>query len=232
VFIDFSNNQSDRGLFIIVEGNIGSGKSTFCSMLGQHRTEKGRRCTVFPEPIYKPRFKNLLNRFYKNQKRWALTFQVHALTERYRQHRLAAQLALSGIDVIQDRSIYADSCFGLTLHNSGDMDDEEWGIYTDLFGAMKHDLRYPDAMIYLRVNPEICKEKIDQRSRDVEGGIDLGYLQKLHEEHESLAKDMRNFIPVIAVDWTFEGFRIASINDTLEDVISERKRFVRDFRGI
>ena len=42
----------------------------------------------------------------------------------------------------------------------------------------------PDGFIYLRAEPKLCKKRMTQRARSEEGGVELGYLEQLHQMHE------------------------------------------------
>ena len=54
----------------------------------------------------------------------------------------------------------------------------------------------PDGFIYLRAEPEMCKERMTRRARSEEGGVELHYLQKLHMLHEEWLRGVR------ALAWT------------------------------
>ena len=217
------------GKFIVIEGNIGVGKSSFSAQLNASRTRTSR---LFPEPVDKPAFRTLLGRYYEDPKRWGFTFQMYALKERFKQHTLAAELVNNGVDVIQDRSIYADGCFGKLVHQDGNMTQEEWDIYTDSFGNLKRFLRYPDVMVYLRASPEVCHERTKTRGRKEESGVPLDYLKRLHDEHESLVEAMSRFTRVVVFDWTEFPSDAAAINRKINDVLTEDVRFLRDFNRL
>lgn len=226
----FDHINATSARFIVIEGNIGVGKSTFAGELSTARSEATRRsCEAFPEPVDKPAFRTLLGRYYADPARWGFAFQMYALKERFRQHTLAAELVANGIDVIQDRSIYADGCFGHLVHADGNMTQEEWDIYAETFGALKRFLRYPDLMIYLRASPELCLERIKRRSRSEESGVPLDYLRRLHEEHEQLVDVMSRFTRVVVLDWSSFEVNMKEVLAKLESVMSEDVRFLRDF---
>jgi deoxyadenosine/deoxycytidine kinase len=81
--------RDTHGLFIVVEANIGAGKTEFCHMLGRVREAYDGPTKVLFEPVAKPRFKRLLGRFYQDPARWGFAFQMYALNERFKQHTLA-----------------------------------------------------------------------------------------------------------------------------------------------
>lgn len=244
------------GLFIVAEGNIGSGKSSFCTLLANHRKQSCRETNeVLLEPVDHPRFRDLLGlyggahtsqtgpewddlspeqRLKKAMSRWGFALQIHALTERHAQHRLAIEMVSNGTTVIQDRSIFADGCFGMVVREDGNMTDHEWGIYADLFGRMKRDLRYPDVMVYLRTDPSECHKRMRIRARAQEAIIPLDYLKKIHDKHEELAEGMSRYMPVLILDWNFLGHDMGEISRQLDEICEEQKqhRFIRDFRRL
>ena len=224
--------RDSNGLFVVVEANIGAGKTEFCHMLGRVREDYNGPTKVLLEPVAKPRFKRLLGLFYQDPARWGFAFQMYALNERFRQHTFAAELASSGQHVVQDRSIYADGCFGTTVFEDGNMTEDEWGIYAETFGSMKRYLRYPDVLVYLRTDPTICHERMKRRARTEEGGVPLEYLRRIHAKHEALVEEMSRFTRVLRVDWNHFGSDVEAINERINAVADEDHRFMRDFRRL
>lgn len=219
-----------RAAFIGVEGNIGCGKSEATNMLARIRQAHDGPTLVLFEPL-KGRFKELLGKYYTDPKRWGFTFQMHALQARFRQHTLAAELVANGIDVVQDRTIYADGCFGMTVREDGNMDPEEWGIYEDTFGCLKRTLRYPDIIVYLRTRPETCFERMRRRARSEEASVPLVYLERIHNKHEMLADAMSLYTRVLRVDWNEYG-DIEALNDEINRVLREERPFLRDWNAV
>lgn len=216
-------NDSHTGKFITVNGNIGTGKSTFCaalgSLIGAH---------VMQEPVDKPAFRTLLGRYYDDPKRWGFTFQMYALKERFKQHTLASELVANGVTVVQDRDIYSDGCFGRLVYLDENMTTEEWDVYAETFGALKRFLRYPDLLVYLRADPEICHERTKRRGRKEEAGVPLDYLKRLHDEHEALVDAMSRFTRVVTFDWN-EFQDTSKVHAKINEVLGEDVRFMRDF---
>jgi len=204
---------------------VGVGKSSFSESLTRLR---GEGAQLFPEPVDRPAFRVLLDRYYKEPARWGFTFQMYALKERFKQHTLAAELVAHGIDVVQDRSIYADGCFGRLVHLDKNMTVEEWDIYAETFGALKRFLRYPDLLVYLRADPEICHDRTKRRGRKEESGVPLDYLRRLHDEHEALVDAMSRFTRVVTFDWN-EFQEADLVNGKIDEALNEEVRFMRDF---
>jgi thymidine kinase/deoxynucleoside kinase len=201
-------------------------------MLRQVKAEYDGPTKVLLEPVGKTRFRDLLGLYYEDPRRWGFTFQMYALNERFRQHTLAAELASNGQHVIQDRSIFADGCFGTLVWEDGNMTDHEWGIYADTFGNMKRFLRYPDLILYLQTDPAVCHERMLRRGRAAESGVPLEYLERLHEKHEELVEEMASYTRVLRVDWNHFGADIPELNRRINVVAGEDRRFMRDHRRI
>ena len=69
-------------------------------------------------------------------------------------------------------------------------------------------------------------ERIRQRNRNVESGVELDYLKALYEEYQEFIQDISRTVPVIRVDW--EQYRDAS---EMAEVIKREyfhQSFIRD----
>lgn len=228
---DMSHLRERRGLFIAVEANVGAGKSTLCHMLKVERERRGP-AELLLEPVDDPRFRRLLGKYYEDPRRWGFTFQMQALNDRFAQHTFAAEMASRGHDVVQDRSIYADGCFGTLVWEDGNMTDDEWGIYADTFGNMKRFLRYPDVIVYLETSPKTCHERMLLRARKEEGAVPLDYLERLHEKHEQFIEEMSNYTRVLRVPWDHFCAEVSELSRRIDEVAIETRRFMRDHHKI
>lgn len=230
--LTYPSHRTNKALFIIVEGSIGAGKSTLCSTMSRLRSAQGPTLHM-PEPVDKPSFKQLLGLFYTEPKRWAFAFQMFALKERFNQHTLASEMVNNGTTVIQDRSIFSDACFGITAHELGNMTIDEWDIYAEMFASLKRFLRYPDVLVYLKIPPEVCKERMDRRKRPEEDGVSLDYLKRIHDQHEQFIDEMSRYTRVLTIDSSpISDAHVANVNRSIEEIANEERRFMRDFRRL
>ena len=189
-----------------VEGNIAAGKSTLCALL-----DKSPLVKMIPEPVgvWQTDYPdNLLERFYKDQYRWSFTFQMAAFISR----TMALEDVLAMDDhsnVILDRSVYCDRyVFAKSLNESGKMDDTEFRVYTDMWNWMSTKwIAKPEKIIYIKTSPEICLERIAQRSRGEEADIPIEYLRHIDRMHEEWLSKLDN---VIVVDGSLQ-FDVDSI---------------------
>ena len=225
---------------LIVEGNIGAGKSTFLKVL----KDKLKVDIIF-EPTDKWQNAdggNLLDLFYKDTKRWAYTFQSYAFVTRA-QSLLQQQTKASGNNIqVLERSVYCDRyCFAKNCFEAGHMSAMEWQIYKEWFGWLVEGyMQKPDGFIYLQVDPKVCHKRLLKRNRSEEAGVPLSYLQQLHGRHEDWLigkKDLSSFlrqVPILILncDKSFENdlheqqkhiIAVQNFIDTLHLEISQEK---------
>lgn len=169
---------------LIVEGNIGVGKSSFLKLLADRLD-----CCVVFEPHEKwqqiGEAGNLLEKFYEDTPRWAYTFQSYAFLSRVLEQEEC--VATSSHDVIVfERSVFSDlHCFAKNCFELGTMTDLEWNLYQEWFSwLVGHHVIIPTGFIYLRGRPEVCFDRLKVRNRKEEAGVPLSYLELLHEKHE------------------------------------------------
>jgi deoxycitidine kinase len=210
---------------IAVEGNIATGKTTFLKMVADHSSsyqvigEPLSRWTNVPSEdedvsCSQENGSNLLDLFYKDQKRWAYTFQTYACLS-----RLRAQLEDPPSDVqdpvlFYERSVYSDKfCFAQNCHEMELMNPSEWAVYCDWHSFLVKYLKLQfDGFVYLRSEPEISLQRLQKRDRVEERGVPLDYLRSLHNKHDYWLKDKKNWpllsvqrdVPVLILDCNVE----------------------------
>lgn len=119
---------------VIVDGVVGSGKTTFMNILQEELGLHG-----FEEPVTD---NPLLEKFYHDRKRYAFPLQVFFLNRRFRMLKDAEGLASSSV---MDRSIYGDVIFAKLLHEGGDMEKEEFLLYQELLVNMLDHIEAPSS---------------------------------------------------------------------------------------
>lgn len=183
----------------MLEGNIGSGKSTFLSFI-----ERKLGIQVMYEPTDQwqkiGRGGNLLDLFYKDMQRWAYTFQSYAFLSRLQGLGAVEQ----GTILLAERSIFCDRfCFAKNCYERGVMSALEWDLYQEWFEWLSAKcMPKPMGFIYLRVDPEVCYERLRKRSRSEEESVSLAYLQEIHRQHEDWLikkKETLNYLGEISV---------------------------------
>jgi len=181
--------QIDK-LFIGIAGMIGAGKSTLATALGKHLD-----IDVYYEPVADNEY---LADFYRETAKYAFATQIYLLNRRFQQHQ---EIIWRGKSAVQDRTIYEDSVFAKMLAEVGLLDKRDYQTYLDLFGHMSNFMCKPNVIVYLDVKPERSMERIQNRSRDVESGISIEYLNNLYSKYNEFIMDISRLIPVIRVDY-------------------------------
>lgn len=189
-------NPKLQDLFIGIAGLIGAGKSTLATALGELTG-----LPVYYEPVQDNEY---LADFYADTAKYAFSMQIYLLNRRFQQHQ---EIIWNGGGGVQDRTIYEDAIFAKTLLNLGLMDERDYRTYLALFKHMSNFMCRPNIIIYLDIKPETSMKRIQMRSRDVESGISLEYLEMLYQEYEDFIEEIGRTIPVIRVPW--EEFRTA-----------------------
>ena len=191
---NYSQTYGPDNSVITVSGIIGVGKTTLTKALG----EKMGAMTLF-EPVETNEY---LEKFYADKAKYAFPMQVYLLNHRFRQHQ---QMVWSQKDVVQDRSIYEDVIFAKLLMESGDMSELDFQTYRSLYTNMTNFLHRPDLIVYLDTDAEVAMERVRQRGRGCESGVDLGYMEALKAGYEEWLEDVSPRIPVLRLDWnTFQ----------------------------
>ena len=230
-----------RPLTILVEGNIGSGKSTFLKHF-----EKFKNVKVITEPVHKWRDlkgDNLLQRMYENPERWSLVFQTYVQLTMLEQHTDRCDEEVK----IMERSLYsARYCFVEDLFKTGKMQASEYEVISSWFkflSSRMHNVDLgADLLIYLRTSPEKAMERVRKRSRGEEDLISMSHIRDMHQLHEDWLVDAKYPRPgpvvVINADEDLEetvGEFIAqetlifNKNDEEEDTDDLEERFARYF---
>jgi len=183
-----------------VEGNIGSGKSTFLKKLSSE-------FKVVQEPVDEwskmknANGKNILEEFYEDPQRNAYLFQSIAFRSRVKNITDLDENVIVERSIYTDRMVFADVC-----KEDGNISEIEWNDYIEWFDfIVKHIGFKPKGFIYLRTDPEKSYERINKRNRSGESNISLEYLRKLHQRHDKWLVDesSRNAtVPVLVLDVT------------------------------
>jgi deoxyadenosine/deoxycytidine kinase len=160
--------------FILVAGNIGSGKTSLTERIGERL---GYR-TAFESVVDNP----YLPDFYADMKEWSFHLQVFFLGHRAQQH---LEMFEDPRSAIIDRSIYEDAyIFARALHSMGNITERDYSTYRLVFDLVVKTLPLPSLLIYLQAPVNILVERIKKRGREIESSIDPDYLALLESFYE------------------------------------------------
>ena len=188
---------------IIVEGLIGSGKTTLSRELGQAL----EALTLF-EPDEKGGGNPYLQDYYEDPARWSFILQVHQLQARYRMHQHAQWHVMQGEGhAVLDRSYFGDTAFARLQAKDGLMSSREFETYSSIYHAMTASVLLPSVCIRVLASPEICNQRVAQRmtietGRTCESAISLDYLRGLETEIDHMVGVLRNQgVTILDVPW-------------------------------
>ena len=190
------------GLVLIIEGIIGTGKTTFSKILSEEL-----KCTWLREPDEETG-NPYLSKFYEDPKRWALTMQLHLLNIRFRMHKHAQWNSMqSGNNVVIDRSYFGDTAFARLQLKNGTLTEDEFNTYKVCYHNMTSSVLLPQICIYLVSTPEVSANRIKNRmeiqtGRTCENVIELKYLEDLTIEEDNMVNILdQQGVYVLRIPW-------------------------------
>ena len=193
---------------VIVEGLIGSGKTTLSRELGEALGPNTLTLFEPDEKDDKQASNPYLAKFYEDSRRWAFTMQAHLLSERYRMHLHAQWHAMQGHGhAVLDRSFYGDTAFARLQVALGQMSEAEYLTYSRLYHAMSASVLLPTVCVRVLASPQVCNRRIASRmtqetGRQCESGINLGYLTHLEREIDHMVGVLRQQgVTILDVPW-------------------------------
>lgn len=179
-----------------LEGNIGAGKTTFAKELCQYiETNFERTSLHITEPLTEWRNiggVNLLEMYYRNQKKWGFAFQINALLDMSQQEKSTRKFLIENqcqVVVAERSSFSVKELFNCLLQETEILTDTENTILSKLSSSLEtqsYDRRLVNVVIYIKTDPLVCFGRVTERSREEEvGKVDIEYLRKLNDVHES-----------------------------------------------
>ncbi|XP_015584810.1 deoxynucleoside kinase isoform X2 [Cephus cinctus] len=168
-----------RPFTVCIEGNIGSGKTTFINEFKQYNDT-----TVLQEPVELWRNvsgTNLLELMYKDPGQYACLFQSYVQLTMLQLHTIETPTPYK----IMERSVFSARCFIENMKRTKMLRPvesvvlEEWYNWCITNVKLKTDL-----IIYLRTTPEVVYKRMRERAREEECSVSLEYLQQVHQIHD------------------------------------------------
>ncbi len=162
--------------YIVIEGNIGAGKTTLASMLAQ---KIGAR--LFLEQFADNPF---LPKFYQDQERYSFPLELSFLAERYNQ----LNKELRHQDLFHNVTISDYFFMKCIIFAKSTLADDEFMLYSQIFDIVYKTLPKPDIYVYLHLPVERLLKNIAHRGRDFEQTIKGDYLEKIQDGYFSFFK--------------------------------------------
>lgn len=162
----------DRFHYIVVEGPIGSGKTTLARKLAD----------MFPVNLLLENAgaNPFLPRFYQDAPRYALPTQLFFLFQRVEQIRELGQRDMFNLATIADFFLEKDQLFAQL-----NLDDEEYALYRQMYQHLHVQVPTPDLIIYLQSPVDTLYERVNQRGTNYEQEIAREYLARLSDAYST-----------------------------------------------
>jgi deoxyadenosine/deoxycytidine kinase len=182
-----SNDPSMQHQFLIIEGNIGAGKTTLSQMLAEDFGFK----LLLEEFADNP----FLPHFYQNPDRYAFPVELFFMTERHKQ----LQQELAQRDLFQE-GIVADYIFFKTLlFARNNLNTEEYRLFQRLFNILNAAFPKPDLLVYLHRSVDRLMDNIRKRGRSFEQEIEPSYLQQIQQSYFEFFRSNEQ-LPILVID--------------------------------
>jgi len=219
-----------RPFTVVVEGNIGSGKTTFL----EHFKKFSDEVELIAEPVEKWRNikgHNLLQMMYEDPARWSLTFQTYVQLTMLQNHTKDTNKNLK----LMERSIFsAKYCFVENLMKSGKMPLSEYEVLSSWFDFLLSSPQVDlgvDLIVYMRTSPEVALSRLMKRGRGEEHLIAKQYIDDLHQLHEDWLVNGKHALPapVIVVDADKDLEEMREVFSRQEKILIKRARLDQKF---
>ncbi len=152
--------------YIVIEGPIGSGKTTLAKMLADkfpvdYLSEKAEANPFLP-------------RFYQDAQRYSLPTQLFFLFQRANQIKDLSQRDMFAKPIIADFFLEKDPIFARL-----NLSDEEYALYHQIYQHLQLKAPKPDLVIYLQTPVDALVERVEARNVSYEQDIPREYLENL-----------------------------------------------------
>lgn len=173
--------------YIAVEGNIGSGKTSFCNLIHEEY-----RCKMILEEFDDNPF---LPFFYEDPERFGFTVELFFMTERYKQ----MQRNLLSQDLFRQFTISDYAFIKTLLFAKQNLEEEEFRLFQKMYTPLSHSFPNPDILVYFHRNVDLLLKNIAKRGREYEKNIKEDYLMKVQNSYFEYFRNILSF-PILIID--------------------------------
>jgi deoxyadenosine/deoxycytidine kinase len=157
--------------YIVIEGNIGSGKTTLAGMIADE----------FNARLILERYADnpFLPKFYEDPDKYSFPLELSFLASRYQQLKKEfANQDLFKLFTIADYYFTKSLIFAAST-----LKGDVYNLYRQIFYIIYASIPKPDVYVYLHLKPERLLENIIKRGRDYEKPITKEYLQTIQNSY-------------------------------------------------
>jgi deoxyguanosine kinase len=173
--------------FLVIEGNIGAGKTTLAKMIADEFNAK----LVLEQFADNP----FLPKFYNDQERYSFPLELSFLADRYYQ----IKKQVFNPDLFHSLLV-ADYFFAKSsIFAQNTLKDDEYRLFRQIFDIVFESMPKPDLYVYLHADTSQLLKNIKLRGRDYEKNISADYLEKIKNGYFGFFKQISNF-PILVID--------------------------------
>lgn len=178
---------------IVIEGNIGAGKTTLATKISEDFNAKLVLEGFADNPF--------LPKFYEDQNRYAFPLEMSFLADRYQQlSDDLTQLDLFKKFTVADYFIFKSLIFARVT-----LGEDEYRLYHKIFEIMYKEIPKPDLYVYLYQDTEQLLANIKKRGRSYEQEIPSEYLDKINKGYLEYLKQQKD-LNVLIIDVSDKDF--------------------------
>lgn len=173
--------------FLVIEGNIGAGKTTLSKMIAEENNAQ----LVLEQFADNP----FLPKFYNDQERYSFPLELSFLADRYYQ----IKKQVFNPDLFHSL-IVADYFFAKSaIFAQNTLKDDEYRLFRQIFDIVFESMPKPDLYVYLHADTNQLIKNIKSRGRDYEQNISSEYLEKIKNGYFGFFKQINTF-PILVID--------------------------------
>lgn len=179
--------QFMRYNFLVIEGNIGSGKTNLAKKIAEDFNGKLILETFADNPF--------LPKFYKESEKNALPLELFFMAERFQQLNDKKNTS----DLFSKLIVADYSFFKSKLFAQNNLKEDELNLFNRLYDIMFYNVKKPELLIYIHSDVARLQKNIKKRGRKFELEIKDEYLKSIENKYLDYLKKQRDF-PVLIID--------------------------------
>ncbi|HSH20701.1 MAG TPA: deoxynucleoside kinase [Draconibacterium sp.] len=173
--------------FLVIEGNIGAGKTTLATMIAKEFDAK----LVLEQFADNP----FLPKFYNDQERYSFPLELSFLADRYSQiKKQVFNPDLFHTLLVSDYFFAKSAIFAQNT-----LKDDEYRLFRQIFDIVFESMPKPDLYVYLHADTDQLLRNIKSRGREYEQNISSEYLDKIKNGYFGFFKQITSF-PILIID--------------------------------
>lgn len=183
----FYNHKMKPYSYIVIEGNIGAGKTTLAKMLSGRFDAR-----LVLERYYDNPF---LPKFYSNPEKYSFHLELSFLAERYSQ----LNKELNDRDLFQPLTLSDYYFMKSLIFSRATLTEDEFKLYRQVFDIINTNIVKPDLYIYLHLSLDNLMRNIKSRGRYFEQNIQKEYLVKIQDGYMDFFRHQKD-LTIVMID--------------------------------